>query len=665
MPEPIKSVKDLRLELLRPGRAHNQLLSPLTPYIALCGEDGPVTINIPYEHRQLLTRLNRLRYALEGVAIAREQRESELRELGETLGNVFGSVPSLFTEIGNALDQCNSLVHLRLCLSGAELGLLPFETAIAPDGLPGSGSPLLLSPGTPIILTRELRRMRPLEVRWNRTPNILFAFASPEGFAPVPAQEHLDALRSAIEPWVAIENDADKRLPHVKELLTVLPNATLNDIGRACAEQEYTHVHILAHGDAMEKAGDRRFGLILASHQGKAYEIVDGEQLAIAIMGRDSTGRALRCPSFVSLFNCDSGNISSVLTPGGSIAHDLHLHGIPWVIASQFPLWMRASTIATSCLYDALIRGDDPRWALCELRQRLRTDCPETHDWASFVVYATVPENFDSQIATFRSKLIKDRIEVLFKHIDNLLGNNSKRSDNTTLPLLSTDDEKGIYEHHDAIRKQLKIWRSEPLRHLHITEANRERSERLGISGASEKRIAIALTRARNDAETDHVKKAYKQAAEFYQQAVESSPNNYWAMTQFLSIRAVQVPKSGDAETELVTKYRIWWMAAHTAAQMQRETTTGRDQAWAYSTLAELELLGTVYDARGYRHTARVRTSIESLCKELLKCVEPGDFAICSTLRQFKRYVDYWSDDRPIWKDLAQAAIEILEPAAK
>lgn len=39
--------------------------------------------------------------------------------------------------------------------------------------------------------------------------------------------------------------------------------------------------------------------------------------------------------------------------------------------------------------------------------------------------------------------------------------------------------------------------------------------------------------------------------------------------------------------------------------------------------------------------SARVQNSIESLCNELLKCVEPGDFAIGSTLQQFKSYVDY------------------------
>ena len=72
-------IRKVKLELLRSGPAHNQLLSPLTPYLALCGADGPVTVNMPFEHRQLLSRLDRLRYATNGSAIAASQQEAELR----------------------------------------------------------------------------------------------------------------------------------------------------------------------------------------------------------------------------------------------------------------------------------------------------------------------------------------------------------------------------------------------------------------------------------------------------------------------------------------------------------------------------------------------------------------------------------------------------------
>jgi hypothetical protein len=57
----VSSIREVEFELLRAGPAHNQLLSTLTPYIALCGPNGPSTVHVPFEHQRLLTRLERLR----------------------------------------------------------------------------------------------------------------------------------------------------------------------------------------------------------------------------------------------------------------------------------------------------------------------------------------------------------------------------------------------------------------------------------------------------------------------------------------------------------------------------------------------------------------------------------------------------------------------------
>ena len=70
--------RDVELELVRPGPPHNQLLSPLTQYIALCGESSPITFRIDFEHRRLLTRLEQLRYKERA-----DSRQRALAELGE------------------------------------------------------------------------------------------------------------------------------------------------------------------------------------------------------------------------------------------------------------------------------------------------------------------------------------------------------------------------------------------------------------------------------------------------------------------------------------------------------------------------------------------------------------------------------------------------------
>ncbi len=57
-----KHVRTVELQLLRHGPPHNQLLSPLTDYLALCGDHTNTTLNFPLEHLSLVVRLRALRY---------------------------------------------------------------------------------------------------------------------------------------------------------------------------------------------------------------------------------------------------------------------------------------------------------------------------------------------------------------------------------------------------------------------------------------------------------------------------------------------------------------------------------------------------------------------------------------------------------------------------
>src|SRR5262245_23105842 len=405
-------IQTVVLELLRAGPAHNQLLSPLTPYIALCGSEGPVTVHIPLEHRQLLIRLRRLRYWSAASRISPEQREAEVLDLGQEAGKVLASVPALSPEITAARQGKDTVINLRLVVSGSELALIPFELATAQPGFPGSGQPLLLQVDTPIALTREIRRGNPLPLDWNRRPRILFVAASPEDVTPVPAQQHLDAIRRAIEPWVRWAPKPDPRIQDVMKQLTVLTDASLEDIREACATEQYTHVHILAHGMPYEHAGDLRYGLALCKPGGRAIDIVEGRQLAQALRTAHLEEGARSHPNVVTLATCDSGNVGSVLVPGGSIAHDLHAFGIPWVVASQFPLTMIGSVTFTEILYQRLLRGDDPRGIQHEIRHRLNTGSRTDHDWASLVIYATIPSNFAEAVESFRDRQTRAIIDA-------------------------------------------------------------------------------------------------------------------------------------------------------------------------------------------------------------------------------------------------------------
>ena len=55
-------MKTIHLEILRQGPPHNQLLSPLTEYLALCENHPAVPVRLPFEHAVLLRRMKALRY---------------------------------------------------------------------------------------------------------------------------------------------------------------------------------------------------------------------------------------------------------------------------------------------------------------------------------------------------------------------------------------------------------------------------------------------------------------------------------------------------------------------------------------------------------------------------------------------------------------------------
>jgi hypothetical protein len=659
----MSDIQSVKLELLRPGPAHNQLLSPLTPYLALCGADGPVTVQMPFEHRQLLNRLERLRYDVNGTPIAESQRETEMREMGEAIGRVLGQVPALLSELSDT-RAAGRLVHLRLSLSAFELGMVPFEAAIAPDGFPGSGSPLFLQSRTPIVLTREVRRGRPLPIEWNRPPRILFAFAAPDGLPQVPAQAHVQAIRRAIEPWVKIKDSAEERVAEVKKMLTVLPDATLDQIRQACSSSEYTHVHLLAHGAPISQSGDRRYGIALCSETNPAKgDVVDGERLAIVLTARDSSGTAKYRPNVVTLATCDSGNIQSVLIPGGSIAHELHAAGIPWVIASQFPLWMRASSIAAEVLYGGLLSGDDPRWVLHELRQRLRTSSAGTHDWASIVCYATVPWNFEQQVDAFRDKQIRGKLDVTFDRIDELVGANVTDG-KAAYARNAADREAELDALCGSIRSDLKAWRAEPI----TATSAKQKAERLGMSAASEKRIGIAYfligASATGTAEGEREvwgtksKKAYEASRDFYRAAHDAEPFNYWVLTQYLSMLATPIlADSAEDLEELAKEYGPQWHAARQLADWQLRKADGEERAYVLATLAELAMLGAIYDGPNFNQR-RTEKAVRSYCCQMLELVGPETFPIFSTRRQFRRYLDYWKREQ--WDKLAKCALSAL-----
>src|SRR5882724_10466484 len=87
-------MRTITLELLRHGPAHNQLLSPLTQYLALCENHSAITVRVPFEHNQFLHRIRALSYQL-----GDESRVFQVYDAARVLADVLSQIPGLVAEL--------------------------------------------------------------------------------------------------------------------------------------------------------------------------------------------------------------------------------------------------------------------------------------------------------------------------------------------------------------------------------------------------------------------------------------------------------------------------------------------------------------------------------------------------------------------------------------
>jgi hypothetical protein len=533
-------------------------------------------------------------------------------------------------------------------LSGSELSLLPFEMAIAPQAFPGEGLEWVLQFHMPVVPTREIRRTRPDPVSWDRPlePKILLVSAAPSGLE-VPLTAHIQALRGALEPWIrwpqAERNDESpalgskelnrQRLQFVKERLRIIPDASLKDIYDICSKEEFTHIHILAHGTHTEVGGEKRFGLALCNHNNRnEMKVVSGKRLAKAMQAENEDGMRRSQPLMVTLATCDSGNPGSILVPGGSIAHDLHTAGIPWVFASQFPLTKVGSVRMAEALYTRLLRGDDPRLALYEVRRQLFMHAERDHDWASLVAYSTVPSDFDDQVMSFFERQMRRAITVGLNRADNA-GNEAEM--NIAL---------------NASRKMLDLWKSR----LPSGDGIKDRArcaECYGIHGSTWKRIGLLHHRKEKEIEG---RKALEASLTWYRRSMEQwsmDENKYhWVATQALSLMAV-LSKTREPATFLM---------AQQLAERDLAKSKGSRKAWAHGTLAELEMLATYHMPD--KVARNLKKKVREHCKAIVDLMGERSFEVDSTRRQFQRYIKPWGRKKAEWRSIAEEAVSALSP---
>lgn len=670
-------MRQITLELLRHGPAHNQLLSPLTPYLALCENHSAVTVQVPFEHNQFLYRLRALSYDL-----GEEPRVFQITDTGRVLGELLGKIPGVIAELNKQVDQPpggdgirpagERLTHVRLIISASELALLPFELAFAPNGAPGAGQYLLLQSQEPICLTREVRRVPEHLVHWPSKPRILFAAAAPPGVGAIPIEAHLLVLRKLIEPWVEHYETEDERRRRIEDHLVFLPDASAEGLAAECARGRFSHVHILAHGVQYPEGYDVRFGLAFhdSTNPEGAMDIVNGDRLATILRAAQSPkADGLARPVVVTLASCNTGNVGTVSGIGASVAHALHQQGVPLVVAGQFPLSAAGSVLMVEALYDGLLWGEDPRVTLIDLRRRLFSQYPKCHDWGSLTAYASFPVEFERELTDVQIHQAMRSINVAMNHADKateLVMKTWRR------PRGSSPSGPAQQPQQEALqRARLKI--GEAKRRLEgLLDRTEQRARIYGLLASTEKRRAEVYFSFRGDPasrDSDQAEsfKSLLQARRHYWSAFLLDPASSWAVVQYLSLdvvlgRLYTPPVDAvEEETGEYNRPETLWTLAHILSLNELKSRIESRVEWAHGNLIELYLLALLLSRvpdmpppdqlkdYAYRHA-----------RDLVNRAGSDSFEVYSTRRQIVRYIDWYSEIANLG-DLPQAARGVLD----
>lgn len=675
-------MRTVTLELLRHGPAHNQLLSPLTPYLALCENHAPVTINVPFEHNQFLHRLATLTYELGTHREADNQRQFQLFDTGRELSRILSAIPGLTAELNRHRESPNEIIHLRLVLSASELALLPFELVLAGNGFPGFGQPLLLQNQAPICLTREVRRVQDPSPKWRSHPGgsgtapwardarVLLVCASPAGLPRVPVEAHALALRAAFDPWIGYfsADDDEARRREVDRRLHVIPAATIDAIQEACARESFSHVHVLAHGFAQRDGFDLRFGIALhgADPEGAA-DIVRGDRLASALRPMRQPGRhGFARPMVVTLASCNGANAGSVVGVGASVAHALQEAGIPLVVAGQFPLTFGGSVELVKTLYEGLLWGADPRSLLMDLRRRMHVLQPQSHDWASLTAYASLPVDFDQQMEELVIDRARRALKVAMQHADHVL--------------LAATRADGPRDHDamERVRERIAV----PLhRMLDLVRRLPRRSFELhGLLASLFKRIAeveLASTQvfvvkqedfaSRNGVCLGYLGRAKQHYRECFQERLDAS----WAIVQYIGLALLtELPQpGGDLDfVELVpgraSQLRDLWNLAYRMSMQEVQESSERG-GWALGNLIELQLLAQLLDIGESAASGALSetTEMEAMdwVSELVRRAKSFPFQMRTTRRQLECYANWFGYVNRKFERVRELAEQLLE----
>ena len=631
----MRTVRRIEVELLRQGPRHNQLLSPLTDYLAMCGDFPGGVVHVPWEHAEVLNLLDDLRYTVS--AAEPTDRLAVIRErAGAQLATMLAMIPGLPGLLAGEASDAGTLTHLRLVVSAAELAVLPFELAKVPVGAGSVGDQWLgLQPDRPVCITRHVRGATATS-GWALTPRILVVSGD-----DVPFAEHLDVFGRVLEPWRTddLKQRSDSPRHWTSEHLTVIERATLDEIRTAVAERNHTHVHVLAHGAELEGRRSVRHGIALGDR------VVTGSDLALALA---PTSADRHLPTVVTLASCDSGAQGSVITPGGSVAHDLHAAGIPLVIASQFPISQAASVPFTEGFYRGQLAGEHPLVSISEVRRVLATQFGDEHAWASIVVYEALPNDFEARLEEIRYWQTRRAHETALTRLERLATSNADRATQLLAsgsPFTSDFTSPSVEEHVEFLDRAARAADQLPTAGPFGAECD-------GLRAAGAKRsaeVAFWLAEA-PDITSDRRHELLEACVGDLEVALEHYVNG---------LRGLLATTSGEPQRKVTTHWvagQVMLMQAilgrpvdtdlfgiaRWTARLDLDHADPVVRAWAITSHIEQTLLELAIG----EPTSEIAERAVRHARELLRAVGEDSEHTMTTHRQMRRFVEWWGGDR-------------------
>jgi hypothetical protein len=328
-------------------------------------------------------------------------------------------------------------------------------------------------------------------------------------------------------------------------------------------------------------------------------------------------------------------------------------------------------------VYRRLLRGDDPRLLVHDLRQELHVACPDAHDWAAIVAYAALPPDIDAQVKQARFQRARMAVDTVMARLDRSSAPQEEdlraledvmRSFEAAVPDGDTPAERvrayGLLA--SAKKRAALLFYGKPPWPLLSFDAPAMAAARIAAGGSipppGDPGMAgvfgfVAQPRPAPDPASDERSRearaqlasraALEEARSYYMKAFRLSTNEPWSAVQWLALTAALDPLDDEGAGEM---FADRWTTARVIAEDNLSSPDLQNVVYAHGALIELYVLAQALP-EGHRGRGEAAQKAGRHLDEMLGIIATDPypnarFDAYSVLRQLQRYADWWWRDR-------------------